>query len=122
MTPRAHLADLLADALPAGIAVEPYARDGIQPDRPLVMVRLNTVTRGPAQGVRAYVFSLILLTPLLDEHGNADDELDGLLEDVLYALETADQITGWDTAARATYSDAALPAYEVTLTIHFTKE
>lgn len=31
MTPRRVVTDLLADALPATIRVEPYARDGIAP-------------------------------------------------------------------------------------------
>jgi hypothetical protein len=119
MTPRAHLTQILEDALD-DVTIEPYARDGIQPDKPLVMLRLNSVTPGPVQGVRSYAFSLILVTPLVDEHGAADDELDQLLEDVLHTLTTADQLTGFDTATRATYSEAALPAYDVTLTVHFT--
>ena len=87
------------------------------------MVRVDTVAPSPIpNALREYTFGLLLLTPLT-RPGAADDELDGLLEDVLFALEGSAVPNGivWSKAERATYEDK-FPAYEVTLTVHITKE
>jgi hypothetical protein len=72
---------------------------------------------------RTYAATLLLLTPHVDPSGPADDDLDDLLEDVLYALDNpvtpgGDQLAiVWERAERATYSDTT-PAYAVTITVH----
>lgn len=122
-TARNQVVALLAGVLPADITVLPYARQIDPPSRPTVMVRVDEVRPSPhANGFRDYGFALVLVSHLTAA-GPADDELDGLLEDVLYALEQDAIPNGVvvGTATRATYAETS-PAYEVALTVTITKE
>src|SRR5690349_17664967 len=105
-----------------GVNVIPYARNIDPPAVLTVMVRVDEVSpESPVPNAeRTYGFALVLLPTKL-EPGPADDELDGLLEDVLYAIDKHPQLT-WSKATRATYQDTTYPAYEVTLAVPFTKE
>lgn len=47
MTPRQAVTELLTEALPDTIRVEPYARDGVVPTKTTIMLRVDTVTRAP---------------------------------------------------------------------------
>ena len=122
MTARTMVIDALEDAVPDGIDVMGYARQISPPARPTVMVRVDEVTRpdGLPQGCRAYRFALVCIGSRTDPGGPADDELDGLLEDVLHAVDQAPDLT-WTNATRAVYADAS-PAFEVTITVHTIKE
>ena len=109
-------------AMPPGVDVLGYARQIDPPARPTVMVRVDEVIRPPAlpSGCRAYRFALVCIAAQTDPGGPADDELDGLLEDVLHALDTGTDLT-WENATRAVYNDTN-PAYEVAVTVHTIKE
>ena len=122
MSARAQVQSVLALAMPPGVDVIGYARQIDAPSKPTVMVRIDEVTRpaGLPQGCRAYKFALVLIAALTDPGGSADDELDGLLEDVLHAVDTGTDLT-WESASRAVYNDTN-PAYEVSLTVHTIKE
>lgn len=120
VTPRALIVDTLAPLLPAGVVVVPYARQVDAPAKSTVMVRVDEVRRAATQGSREYVFALVLIAGQTAA-GPGDDELDGLLEDVLYALETGAGGLLWTQAVRATY-ESANPAYEVRLTVTMRRE
>lgn len=116
MTARTELVTELTATLPTSILVLPYARGIDPPTKPTVMVRVDQVTPSSnPQAQRDYQFALVLIATKT-EAGPADDELDGLLEDVLYELDKSTKIN-WTTAERATYEEK-FPAYEVTVTIH----
>lgn len=125
------VATLAAEAGPglplAGVAVIAYARNIDPPQVPTVLVRVDEVSPSvPSRdnpipnAWRTYGFALVLV-PSTSEPGTADDELDALLEDVLYAIDQHDRLT-WTKATRGTYQDTTYPAYEVALTVPFTKE
>lgn len=120
---RDEVVALLTAALPVGITVMPYSRsvDSISGDT--VMVRIDEVTPSPIPNAqRQYTFALLLLVPQTTA-GSADDELDAVLEDVLFALESSNIPNGvvWTKATRATFEDK-FPAYQVDLVAHITKE
>lgn len=120
MTARDEVVTTLDAALnvtPGTAVVMPYAREIDPPALPTVMVRIDEVrvSTNP-QAWRDYRFALVLV-PTKTAPGPADDELDGFLEDVLFAIDGADTIQ-WEVAHRATYNE--LPAYEVILTVTFT--
>ena len=122
MSARAQVTAAIDAAMPDGVDVVGYARQIDPPARSTVMVRIDEVTRpaGLPTGCRAYKFALVCIAASTDPGGPADDELDGLLEDVLHALDVAPDLT-WETASRAVYNDTN-PAYEVVLTVHTIKE
>lgn len=120
-TPRLVLAAALAEALPADVYVEPYARDGLTLTKPTVMLRIDDVGRSLAApgAERVYTYALIVAVPQQTVHGPADDRLDALLEDTLYAIEQAPGLPQWTAARRAVYGDE-YPAYEVTIPVRYT--
>lgn len=114
MTVRDEIVAQLA-ALPKLRAdVEPYARNVVV-DSDTVMVRLDRVTKNAAW--RTYEGALLLLVPTGNDVARAEDDLDGLLEDVLYALEQPGAPLVWTAAERAVFNDTT-PAYEVAFRIH----
>lgn len=120
MTARAVVVTALSGLVPTGIVVMPYAREIDPPSKPTVMVRIDEVS--PSQfpnAIRDYGMALILVGTKTAP-GPADDELDGLLEDVLTALDGSDQLS-WSKATRATYNEQ-YPAYQVDLSTISTKE
>lgn len=99
-------------------ALVPYSRD-IVPTKTTVMVRLDEVTPTTERLARKYTAALVLITPR-QAPGPADDELDALLEDVLYVVDNAPGLT-WTDAKRGTFvvdGVPLLPTYEVTITVH----
>lgn len=105
-----------------GVDVIAYARGIDPPAVQTVLVRLDEVVPHPKvpQELNLYRFALVLL-PTKTVAGPADDELDGLLEDVLYAIHKTGNMT-WSKATRGTYQDTTYPAFEVTLDVPFQKE
>ena len=120
MGARSELVTLLEATLPADIDVIAYAHNIDAPTNSTVMVRVDSVAPGPSGWVRLYTFGLVLIAAKTT-HGPADDELDGLLEDVLAALSSNALPNGvtWTAANRAAYGepDPTNPAYEVTVTV-----
>lgn len=105
----------------AGVRVIPYMRDLDPPAKPTVMVRIDEVVPSPFPQVwRIYRFALVLI-PTMTKVGDADEELDALLEDVLYAVDQPTNDLTWSAAKRATFEDK-YPAYEVTLDLGFNSE
>jgi len=120
-TPRQILTAMLRAALPEDVDVQPYAHNMTGPERSTVMVRVDRARNAPAGlGMRDYDFALVCIAPKTT-WGPADDELDALLEDVLFALSSNSipNAVVFTEAVRATYGepDASNPAYEVTLSI-----
>ena len=101
--------------------VMPYATNLLVVDRPTVMVRVDNITPDPRARVwRRYDIALVLVVPKT-EPGPADDQLDGLLEDVLHELEKDTTPLTWTAAKRAVFQEG-YPAYEVVLSVPFDKE
>lgn len=95
--------------------VEPYSRGVESLQRSTVLVRLDRVTHAPEVplAARAYVFALIVVTPLSDPTGPADDDLDDALEDTLHALDKHPRFT-WEQAVRGVFESTQTPCYEIT--------
>lgn len=127
MTARAEvIAALTAQVGPGlgleGVNVIGYARSIAPPAKPTVLVRLDEVVPSPTnpQAENLHRYALVLI-PTMTEPGNADDELEALLEDVLYAIFKAGNLT-WSKATRGTYQDTTYPAFEVALDVPILKE
>lgn len=123
MSARTETVALLAAHLPADVVVMPYSRQIDPPSKSTVMVRIDEVKPArSAWGFREYTFALVLIAAQTLA-GAGDDELDALLEDVLFALEKDDIPNGvtWSQATRATYQETN-PAYEVAITVATSKE
>lgn len=120
MTARAAVGDLLAAHLD-GVDVVAYARVLDGPSQPTVMVALTGARPGPAVGLTTWTVQL-LLVGAKTVGADADDQVDGLLEDVVAALDhVADAGIVWSSATRVTFGDTQ-PAYEVTCEVTTTKE
>lgn len=120
MTARSEVVALLQTLVPDDITVIPYSRDIDPPAQPTVMVFIDEVTPSALpQAVRDYGMSLLLVASRTAA-GPADDELDGLLEDVLTVLDSSDHLS-WTKATRATFEEK-YPAYQVELNVITTKE
>jgi hypothetical protein len=119
---RTEVADLLRPALPAGWIVDdhPHTIDGLEPDRPVVMLASGRVRPGPALSLRANELRAWLVEPTTDP-GGADDALDDLLVLLLAALDTV-PLLEWPEAERGVYGDQEYPAYLVTINVNTTKE
>lgn len=121
-TPRALLTALLSGSLPSDVRVVPYARTIDPPSESTVMVRIDKVRPSKATGyANEYDFALVLVGALTTPDGAADDELDALLEDVLYAISQPGNGVAFIEATRAVYAETN-PAYEVAVQVTFTKE
>ena len=122
MTARSELVTLLETALAGqGIVVIPFLRS-MEPAKPTVMVRIDEVVPGTVtNAMRTYNFGLICLVPQTTP-GTADDALDDLLEDVIFALEgsAVRNMVIFNRATRATFEDK-FPAYQVDTTVHIQK-
>lgn len=116
-TARAMVTAALTAALPATWRVMPYARNIDPPQVVTAMVRMDEVVPSPGRAVgwRDYTAGLILVAPMTDPTGPADDQVDDALEQVLAALDT-DEVLTWTRAARGVYGDQEQPSYEVTTT------
>lgn len=121
MTARTEIVTMLKGVLPDDIDVIAYSHNIEAPSKSTVMVRVDKVRNSPAGlGLREYDFSLIIIAAKTT-YGPADDELDMLLEDVLFALSLNDVPNGvtFTEATRATYGepDSTNPAYEVAISV-----
>lgn len=124
-TPRQHLANLLGPRLPADVKLIPYAEQIDPPGQSVVMLRLDSCAPGRAGGLTAYTFALILIAGTVSV-GAGDDELEALLEDVLFVLDVPDVSAAvqWDPpAVRGVYGDAAPsnPSFQINVTVNFQK-
>lgn len=123
---REHIVTILTGALPSDVVVIPYARDIDPPSKSTVMVRIDTLRPSRAAGGLWQVDAALVLIAARTTPGPADDELEALLQDVLYALNREDVATAlsWTEAKRAVYGepDPTNPAFEVAVTTHITKE
>jgi hypothetical protein len=110
---RSALVDALVGVLPADVDVEGYARLNLSTiSRPRVLIRLDEVRpEVSSQGHRRYTFAVVLVTPLTETPA-ADDQLDALLEDVLFALESLTTV-GFESATRAVFDATETPCYEL---------
>lgn len=112
MTARAAVTAILTETgkLP-GVDVLAYARNIDPPERSTVMVRTDEVRPSEAaEGLQDYHIALVLLAARV-EPGPGDDELDALLEDVLYVVTSsyaADAGITWTQARRATRGHTGL--------------
>lgn len=114
MTARSEVVDALDPLLP-GVTVLAYARNVDPPKKPLVMVRVDRVEPAPqVPNHNRYTFALVLLATK-NEPKHADDELDELLEQVIFAINSEDSVLTWTSAVRGTYENTSYPAYEVTV-------
>lgn len=125
MTAREEVDALLVAYLPPGVLVLPYAREIDPPSKPTVMLRLDKVRPSTdANGWLTYEYALVLLAAQTAA-GPADDELEDLLLDVLFATDQASEagIT-WTEARRAAYppDNPSNPAFEVPITVTIKKE
>lgn len=120
MSARQLVVDALTLSLPDEVTVMPYARALVAITGPTVLVRVDTVTPSTQpQAWHLYAMSLCVLTALQDPAA-AEAELDDLLLDVLFAIDSSD-LPAWTLARRATFDDT-LHGYEVVLTIPVNKE
>lgn len=116
--PRDEVVAALAAHAPASVRILPYARNIDPQSTTVALVRADRVNPHPAapQSWRVYEFAVIVV-PAKTSAGNADDELDDALEDVLHAIDQADDLT-WESAERGNYQDSGYPAYEIHMTVH----
>lgn len=119
------LTDTFAGLGLTNIKVMPYARQIDPPDTDVVMVRVDEVRPSAAAGGWLdYDIALVCVGANADPTGPGDDALDGLLADVLDALDSCTQLV-WSKATRATYGPTpetqTNPAYEVSTTTTNTK-
>lgn len=122
MTARALVYSVLKANMPVDIDVIQYSRQIDPPTKSTVMVRIDRVQPSPAaSGMRDYRFGLVLIAAK-QAAGPGDDELENLLEDVLFVLdEIGPQGVTWESAERATYNESN-PAFEVAVSVTVAKE
>jgi hypothetical protein len=124
MIARTALTELLREHLPGDVHLEAYATQLDPPQASTVMCRLDTVSPGPALGLQAYTFALVLIAGTTSA-GPGDDELEALLEDVLYAIGKPGPAVTWTPpATRGVYGrpgSESNPSFEVNVTVTFSK-
>lgn len=126
MLGREEIAALVGAGLDASVDVIPFARNIDPPSKSTVMVRIDAVRPSKATGALWEVDAALVLIAAKTAPGPADEELDALLQDVLYALDQQDvaNAISWSEAKRAVYGnpDPTNPAYEVAVNTHIQKE
>lgn len=123
---RQLLTGMLDAALPGDVTFLPYYREIDPPEASTVMLRLDGVDPSGVIGHRRYRYSLVLIAAKAAT-ATGDDELEALLEDVLYVLEkdhTAGLALTWAPATRGVYpiSNPTQPAFEIPITATFQKQ
>lgn len=123
MKARDDLVTILQAVLPPSYSIEPYARNVGAIAAPVVMLRLDEFRQSKYANGHWDVDAALLLVGPTVEPGNADEDLEDVLEDVLFAIGKSDNLV-WTTAKRATYGDPdpMYPAFEITIQITTTKE
>lgn len=125
MSARDEVVAAVTELLPEGYArVEKYAKEVDPPKKPLVMVRVDEIQPLPAAGAgaRRYLMALLLLATRT-EPGKADDQLEDLLDLVLWSIDRDDSTLTWTSAKRATYKQSdgnEYAAFEVSLDLPIT--
>lgn len=119
---RAALHAALVTLLPPDVVIVAYSRQIDPPAKSTVMLRLDSVRPSTSSsGHLDYEFALVLIAATTDT-GPADDELEDLLSDVLFALEKDHGLAVvWTEATRSVYGDTN-PAFEVPLVVTTAKE
>ena len=123
MTIRADLADALKALLPTSLKIirVPRGLDGIETQRPVVMLYREQVEKAPnAQGTYLHTFAVWLISPNVDPN-RAEDNLDNSLDTLITALDGVNWCN-WVNAERSTFGDNQAPAYKINLTVLSTKE
>ncbi len=118
MSIRSDLAAALKPLLPARIKIidVPRSLDGLEPNKPVVMLYRETVEKAPNSiGDYFNQFVIWIVSPGIDVP-RAENALDDLLDQVLVAL---DDITwlNWRNAERSVFGDQQAPAYKINLTV-----
>ena len=119
MTARAVVLEQLA-TLALDATVIPYGRALDNVSENTLMVRVDSVAKGQGIVWRTYSVALLLIVPFEDPQ-RGEDELDALLEDVLFELEKSTTPLVWTSAQRAVFQEK-WPCYEVTLSVPTSKE
>ena len=122
MSARSELHDALAELLPPDVELVAYSRQIDPPAKSTVMLRLDKVRPSSSSaGHRDYEYALVLIAAKTAT-GYADDELEDLLEDVLFVLEQRHGLAvTWSEATRSVYADSN-PAFEVPIVVTTAKE
>ena len=118
MSIRSDLAAALKPLLPARVKIidVPRSLDGLEPNKPVVMLYRETVEKAPNSiGDYFNQFVIWIVSPGIDVP-RAENVLDDLLDQVLVAL---DDITwlNWRNAERSVFGDQQAPAYKINLTV-----
>lgn len=124
MQARTDLVTILTGILPTTYTVEPYARNVGNIADVTVMLRLDELHQSKYAGGHWDVDAALLIVGPDPTPGAGDDSLEAALEDVLFALDSADNLL-WSTAKRAVYGQAPspeFPAFEISIQITTTKE
>lgn len=100
---RAALVAALAPNLPSDVDLIPYARGIDLPAQGTIMVRLDSIA--PAGALLEYGFELLAIAAG-SLPGPADDEVEDLAADLIYALELTPGVT-WSKATRSIYAKSA---------------
>lgn len=121
---RLHLQTLLDANLPDDVQVVAYSDELSAPQHSTIMIRLDSVAPNP-NGYRMfdYEFALILIAGNT-EAGAGDDELEKLLEDVLFVVLTepeVSKVTTWRPPARRGVYGNTNPSFQVDVTVTFSK-
>jgi hypothetical protein len=104
----AELAAILGDAI--DIAPTQALAQPVQ--RPLLLISLPRIAAPTvACPARSGQFELWIVTPMIDQDGNADDDVDQACAAVLDALDSL-PVTSWSTADRTVWLDRQ-PAYKI---------
>lgn len=123
MTVRSELAAALKPLLPrqTKIVDTPRSIDGLETNRPVVMLYRETLTKAPnAIGDYFSTFALWIISPGIDPV-RAENALDSLLDQVIVALDQVSWLN-WTAAERSVFGDNQAPAYKINLTVVTNKE
>ena len=86
-----------------------------------IIVAWDTVTPGRLPGTWLDAELTVYATTGRQQPGAADDDIDALLADVLWALEGPDDRIRWGQARRVVLDDQSWPGWAITLTVTITQ-
>ena len=114
MSFRSYVTDAIKPLLPKGWKLLPYSTNLDVLSQPVVMLKLNSVTRTPGapNGAHTVTYTLAVIEPKTDP-GSADDALEDKLFDLLHAIDTVANLT-WSNAERVLFGDSN-PAFDISL-------
>lgn len=88
---------------------------------PTIIVGWDEITPGRVPGSWYDATLKVYLTTGKQQPGPADDEIDNLLSDVIWALEGPDDGIRWTTGKRVVIDDQTWPGWELTIETTTTK-